>query len=49
MEYAQRMLVDTNLSIDEIAMLIGYGAQSNFTSAFKDHFGCTPAWMRKRK
>jgi AraC-like DNA-binding protein len=49
MEYAQRLLLDTDYSIDEIAMLIGYGAQSNFTNAFKDHFGCTPAWMRRRK
>jgi AraC-like DNA-binding protein len=47
MEYARQLLLDTDHSIDEIAMLIGYGAQSNFTSAFKDHFGCPPGWMRK--
>jgi AraC-like DNA-binding protein len=47
MEYARQLLLDTDHSIDEIAMLIGYGAQSNFTSAFKDHFGCTPGIMRK--
>ena len=49
MAYARQLLLDTDHSIDEIAMLTGYGAQSNFTSAFKDHFGCTPAWMRRRK
>jgi len=49
MEYARQLLLDTDNTIDEIAMLLGYGAQSNFTRAFRDHFGCAPGWMRKRK
>jgi|SRR6185312_12473426 len=49
MEYARQLLLDTDNTIDEIAMLLGYGAQSNFTSAFKNHFGCPPGWMRRRK
>ena len=49
MEYARQLLLNTDHSIDEIAMLLGYGAQSNFTSAFKDHFGWPPGWMRRQK
>jgi AraC-like DNA-binding protein len=48
MEYARQLLLDTDNTIDEIAMLLGYGSQQNFTTAFRNHFGCTPGWMRKR-
>ncbi len=47
MEYA-RLLLDTDNTIDEIAMLLGYNSQQNFTTAFRNHFGCTPGWMRRR-
>jgi AraC-like DNA-binding protein len=48
MEYARQLLLDTDNAIDEIAMLLGYGSQQNFTTAFRNHFGCTPGWMRRK-
>jgi AraC-like DNA-binding protein len=47
MEYARQLLLDTENTIDEIAMLLGYNSQQNFTTAFRNHFGCTPGWMRR--
>jgi AraC-like DNA-binding protein len=43
------VLPDTDNTIDEIAMLLGYNSQQNFTTAFRNHFGCTPGWMRKAR
>lgn len=47
MEYARQLLLDTDNTIDEIAMVLGDNSQQNFTTAFRDHFGCTPRSMRR--
>lgn len=33
---------NTNLSIEEIAAMLGYSNHSNFYKAFKEHYGETP-------
>jgi AraC-like DNA-binding protein len=47
MEYARRLLGDTDHSLDEIALLSGYHSQSAFTTAFRLHFGVTPGSVRR--
>ncbi|MFM7274988.1 MAG: helix-turn-helix transcriptional regulator [Gammaproteobacteria bacterium] len=46
MEKAKSLLETTDLSITEIAFEVGYEYSSNFTTAFKRHFGITPSTAR---
>jgi AraC-like DNA-binding protein len=46
MEKAKGLLESTDLSITEIAFEVGYEYSSNFTTAFKRHFGITPSTAR---
>jgi AraC-like DNA-binding protein len=48
MERAKRMLVETKLSVVEIAHAIGYATQSHFGYMFKQHFYLTPKEFRDR-
>lgn len=48
MEYAAKQLTETNLSIGEIADLVGYSKQTKFTKAFKAYYDVTPSEYRKR-
>ena len=43
-----RLLLDTDNTIDEIAMLLGYNSQQNFTTAFRNYFWLYARWMRRR-
>ncbi len=45
---AQRYLRDKQLTLAEVALLLGYAEQSPFTRAFKQWFGQTPAQWRTR-
>jgi AraC-like DNA-binding protein len=47
-DLAERYLVDRDLSISEIAWLLGYGEVSAFTHAFKRWSGHTPREVRSR-
>lgn len=47
MEYAAKMLLETNEPIAFIANAIGYDSQSKFTAAFKDAYQMTPREYRK--
>jgi AraC family transcriptional regulator len=47
-EKAKELLKHTNLSITQIALEIGYGSQSHFTSLFKRLTGVTPKEYRNR-
>lgn len=47
MERAKQMLLETNISIVEIGYRAGYNSGSNFTDAFKKHFGVPPKFVRK--
>lgn len=44
---AQQYLQDCHLSLQEIALLLGYSEQSAFQRAFKLWIGCTPQQWRK--
>jgi AraC-like DNA-binding protein len=46
MERAKKLLEVTELSVTEIALEVGYEYSSNFTTAFKRHFGITPKAAR---
>ena len=47
MEKAKTLLEKTDLSVTEIAFEVGYEYSSNFTTAFKRHFGITPKVSRQ--
>lgn len=44
---AKRLLLENDLSIQQIASAVGYSHQSSFTYIFKQHVGCTPREYRK--
>lgn len=46
MERAKKLLETTDLSVTDIALEVGYEYSSNFTTAFKRHFGITPKAAR---
>ena len=48
MEYAAKQLKETDISIGEIANLVGYSKQTKFTKAFKAYYDVTPSEYRKR-
>ena len=46
MDLAKKLIETTDLSVTEIALEVGYEYSSNFTTAFKRHFGITPKAAR---
>jgi len=44
---AQHLLAQTRLSIEEVAHAIGFSGAANFTTAFRERFGSTPAAHRR--
>lgn len=46
---AKRLLIETDLSVHEIAESVGYGKASNFIKKFSEEFGDTPLAYRVRK
>lgn len=44
---ARSLLDNTDLSLSEIALAVGYNSQSNFTTAFRKHYGKTPKAVRR--
>lgn len=42
LSYAQKILVEKNLSVTEVALEVGYENISHFIKSFKDQFGLTP-------
>lgn len=48
-ELAQHYMDDRQLNVSEIAYLLGFSDQANFTRAFKRWFGTTPSEWRRRK
>lgn len=49
LDYAKRLLLDTNESIQSIAQQCGYPDHGNLTAAFKKRFGYTPLFFRAEK
>lgn len=48
MEKASRILVNTPLSISEIALKVGYNSQSKFSKTFFEEYGILPLEYRKK-
>jgi AraC-like DNA-binding protein len=48
MNYARQLLLDTEYSLDEIALLLGYSSQQSLHTPFKKHFGVPPGSVRRR-
>jgi AraC family transcriptional regulator len=47
LERAKVLLADTDRSVMEIAMAVGYLDTSSFTTAFRKHTGLTPTHYRR--
>lgn len=47
LQIAQKYLLNTNLSVAEISLRIGYENPNKFTSTFKKEYGVTPTEFRK--
>lgn len=48
MEKAWQLLVDTNLSVQEISIQLGYPSQANFSTSFKSLFKQSPIQIRRK-
>lgn len=44
---AQQLLMDTNLTVEEVALQLGYSTSSNFSRMFKTAVNCTPSQYRQ--
>ncbi|MGS2741842.1 helix-turn-helix transcriptional regulator [Sinomicrobium sp. M5D2P17] len=49
MEKAKHLLVHTDMAIEEIALVLGYKASSNFYKTFKKKYGGSPGEIRKKR
>lgn len=49
MEAAKKMLLESSLTIKQIATIEGFSNQSAFSKAFFDFYGCSPTEMRKKE
>ena len=47
LQTAQKMLLETKLTVTEIANEVGYGNPNKFTSAFKEIYGVSPTEFKK--
>ncbi len=46
LEYSANLLRETELPIDEIGLMAGFGDRSTFFRAIRKHFSCSPAELR---
>ncbi len=42
LEYARVLLLETGLSLLNVALASGFVSQSHFGACYRRHFGCTP-------
>lgn len=45
-QYAQKLLAQNNMSIEKVALILGYAETSHFTRAFKRWMGTTPKYFQ---
>ncbi|WP_454256013.1 response regulator [Pseudomonas sp. Marseille-Q8238] len=48
LKYAQELLADSAVSVQDIADLVGFRSACNFTTAFRERVGVTPTQYRQR-
>lgn len=46
---AQRLLVNSALSVEEVALAVGFSGSANFSTAFRERFGTTPTAFRQAR
>ncbi|MDH6590524.1 DNA-binding response OmpR family regulator [Variovorax sp. TBS-050B] len=46
---AQRLLTDSALSVEEVALAVGFSGAANFSTAFRERFGSTPGGFRRMR
>ncbi|MDP9606710.1 helix-turn-helix domain-containing protein [Variovorax sp. NFACC27] len=46
---AQRLLVNSALSVEEVALAVGFSGAANFSTAFRERFGTTPTAFRQAR
>ncbi|MDH6590471.1 CheY-like chemotaxis protein/AraC-like DNA-binding protein [Variovorax sp. TBS-050B] len=44
---ARRLLAESALSVEEVALAVGFSSQANFSTAFRERFGRTPTGFRQ--
>lgn len=49
MEYAEKLLLDCSLSVEEVAHILGYEHAHHFSAAFKKHNNTTPSKYKSNK
>lgn len=49
MEHALDLLMDSRMSVSEVATAVGYQHQTSFTASFRDHFGFAPRDARRMR
>ncbi|OCY49031.1 AraC family transcriptional regulator [Acinetobacter pittii] len=47
-EHAQKLLTKNNMSIEKVALMLGYAETSHFTRAFKRWMGMTPKYFKTK-
>lgn len=47
MDAARELLAETELSVTEICMAVGYSSLGTFSTRFRRHFGVSPSGMRR--
>jgi AraC-like DNA-binding protein len=47
MELAKRLLIERNISVNEVAYFLKYENVSSFITIFKNHFGYLPGLIRR--
>jgi len=45
-EHALKLLAQNNMSIEKVALMLGYAETSHFTRAFKRWMGMTPKYFQ---
>lgn len=48
MQEAKRLLLTGDLNVSEVALMMGYNDSTNFTAAFKKHYGFTPGKIKPK-
>ncbi len=49
MNKARRLLLETDMSVSQVAAEVGYGFAANFSTRFKNHFGQSPRTLRREQ
>jgi transcriptional regulator GlxA family with amidase domain len=49
LQHAERLLIESDLSITDVAEQTGFSSASHMSKCFQEERGCTPKQVRERK